>query len=235
MVYRRLDVTLGAFPEVSRIYRKADDYFADVHCMLKLPHKDIGNAGCNFSSLLVLCSVIDGVSNLIYPTKRIQPDKGDGKRFKKLLRDYFMRHWQKSYNTDVGKFAKKLYVEFRNPLVHQLAHSGLNQRAMDNSEPIVGKWGNIPEDKRDLDNLENLTVAEWPKDWFAFQDSDRNSGPDKVCLVALYWWTKQMMEILSHESDVLRGAEALLAMNPENEPTTSWWDSLRGAIDRLLT
>ena len=88
----------------------------DVYGMFTLPGDDGKGGGCNYVNTLVLLCVVDGISREFYPSRLV---KDQEKRFKKLLRDKL--YWSaKGLWIDKAEAALELYLDVRNPLVHEL-------------------------------------------------------------------------------------------------------------------
>jgi hypothetical protein len=161
--------------------------------MFHLPYKGWrSGGGCNFSIVLTLLCVIDGIARDVYPTQDVVEDHE--RRFKKLLRDKL--YWgsnQKGW-MDIGEAAKLLYVEFRNPLVHELGKDKRSKaRRAQFEEPIVGKWGSLPSDKQNIDRIDRLT--KWDASWPTMTIQRTATGSRvKLTAAALYWSVKRMIQ-----------------------------------------
>ena len=149
--------------QTRKVIKHADMMLRDVYAMFKLPiDKESGEGSCNFSILVILLVIIDGLAVYIYPKKEAVDDQE--KRFKKLIRDKL--YWgppDKGW-IEKGLAAKQFYLELRNPLVHELgADKPTNARQKGHNEPIIGKWAKIPEGYRNIDYIEGL--EQWNDDW----------------------------------------------------------------------
>jgi len=113
------------FPEVAEhahlrdfLSRHFDMQVEDVRSMLRLPIEEQGlNGGCNFAAVNILSDLVAGCSVLFYcPSIEGLTTPGDrGKRFKRLIEDYFP-----SNPLGPAETAKALYAVVRNPLTHAL-------------------------------------------------------------------------------------------------------------------
>ncbi len=140
---------------------------------------------------MLLC-IIDGLAAEVSPGR-----DGEGnqeKRFKRLIRDRLP--WGpegKDKWFDKGKAADQLYCEFRNPLVHELAgDKPVKSRPAGYVEPVIGKWGIVPDCVRDIAKIDAL--IEWDKSWPVLYESNDNLGEPRLKLsaAALYWAVKQL-------------------------------------------
>jgi len=161
--------------------------------MFFLPYKGWRRGGgCKFSIVLTLLCVVDGIARDIYPTAVAVDDHET--RFKKLLREkLFWGPTEKGW-MDKGEAAKLLYVEFRNPLVHELGQdkpSRAQRRKFD--EPIVGKWGAVPTETQNIDRIDRLKV--WDTSWPTMSVQRTGTGQRvKLAAAALYWSVKRMIQ-----------------------------------------
>jgi hypothetical protein len=98
---------------------------------------------------------------------------------------------------DKNEAARQLYLEFRNPLVHELGKdTPSSARPARFLEPIIGKWGAIPQDNQNIDYIDGLT--EWNDQWPTM--SVQAVGTDsriKLSSSALYWSVKRMVTDLA--------------------------------------
>lgn len=136
------------------IFDHANGCMFDIYNMLRLMAPNGG--GCNYSAALVLLSVIDGLATEVWPGSDQEEDQE--KRFKRLIRNKLP--WGpegKGKWVDKGNAADQLYTEFRNPLVHQLAwDKAASSRPFGYVEPVIGKWGPLPCDMRDMAKIDAL-------------------------------------------------------------------------------
>lgn len=85
MGYRNIAYGHITHPVLNKVFRHADAFLHDCYGMFQLPVRGHAEGGaCNFSIVLILLCVIDGIAGEICPTRRIKDQK---KRFKKLIRD----------------------------------------------------------------------------------------------------------------------------------------------------
>jgi hypothetical protein len=101
--------------------------------------------------------------------------------------------------------AALLYLEFRNPLVHELAQDKKSKtRRGGFEEPIVGKWG-VPKAAADIDAIDSLAV--WNDDWPTIAAQKGPKSRMKLSDAALYWSTKALIKWLLQDWDVIEAAE----------------------------
>jgi hypothetical protein len=189
MPYRHLKWDTIQDPVRQSVFQHTDMYLFDTYGMLRtLPPSDKDGGGGNFSATLVLLCVIDGLAKWIWPTA------GQEQRFKGIIRCRLpwgpegMGKW-----VDKGNAADQLYTEFRNPLVHGLANdTKASSRPAGYVEPVIGKWGSIPDELHDIEKIDAL--AEWNKDWpILMESADAQGNPRyKLTVPALYWAVKRM-------------------------------------------
>lgn len=131
MSYRPIAYQHIAEEPLRTIFHRADLYVSDVYSMFFTPYKGWrSGGGCNFPIVLTLLCVVDGIARDIYPTRAAEDDQET--RFKKLLRDkLFWGPLDKGW-MDKSEAAKLLYLEFRNPLVHELGKDSLQGRVDQN-------------------------------------------------------------------------------------------------------
>lgn len=196
MPYRHIEIPPGLPAAVDEAARNADMYLHDVYGMFQLPVDGVvEGGGCNFSIALILLCVIDGISCHIYP----QGAPGDeGQRFKRLVREKL--YWPTNKRLrwiDKGEAGKLLWAELRNPLAHSLAADEPSRaRRAGHDEPNIGKWGEIPPERRDIDEIDGLTA--WNDDWPTMYEMKNVEGNPciKLCDAALYWSVKRMLREL---------------------------------------
>ncbi len=135
------------------VFRRADAFLADVYSILRVAPAASSKAGAgNFPIVLVLLCIVDGLARDVYPTEAAIPEHN--KRFKRLVRDKLPWGPAKRGWIDLDHAAKWFYVEFRNPLVHELGKD--KARAKQIYEPVIGKWGHVPSMRVDrLDALKD--------------------------------------------------------------------------------
>lgn len=209
MPYKHIDATQIKHPIVKQAIERADMYLHDVYGMFSLPGSDIEKGGgCNFSIALVLLCVVDGISREIYPTRLV---KDPEKRFKRLIRDKL--YWPKKPKSmlwiDKADAANQLYLEVRNPLVHELAGDKVTSaRKKGHNEPIIGKWGEIDKEYRNVESIDAMTV--WNDKWPTMYVK-KASGDSRPCMklnaVALYWSVKRMLNDLVKDPKAMAFAD----------------------------
>jgi hypothetical protein len=176
----------------------------DLYNIFKLPPESTANGGAgNFSIAVVLLCITDGLAVYLYPTRKINDQ---GKRFKQLIRDKMCWGPPNKRWMDKGKAAKLLYLELRNPLVHELgADKVTSARLAGHSEPRIGKWGSIPEESRDIDLIEGM--QEWNKDW-PILEVKKDEREDYVMFsgAAMYWAVKRMISELVSDGLIIENA-----------------------------
>ena len=187
MPYSHLKWNIIQDPISKSVFQQANMYLFDIYGMLRtLPPSDKDGGDGNFGTTLVLLCVIDGLAKWICPTA------GQEQRFKRLIRRRLP--WGpegKGKWVDKGNAADQLYTEFRNPLVHELANdTKASSRPAGYVEPVIGKWGVIPDEFRDIEKIDAL--AEWNKDWPILMESvDPQGNPRyKLTVPALYQSTE---------------------------------------------
>ncbi len=172
-------------------------YLSDVYGMFRtLPPKDADGGGGNFSIVLVLLCIIDGLACEVWPGRSQVKDAE--KRFKRPIRCKLP--WGpagKGKWVDKATAANQLYKELRNPLVHELARDKVSRsRPSGYSEPVIGKWGHVPEHARDIAKID--AMIEWNDAWPVLYDSrDNNGNPRrKLAAVSLFWAVKELAKNL---------------------------------------
>jgi hypothetical protein len=199
MSYRAIKYDHIADPAVRTIFHRADLYIGDAYSMFFLPYKGWRSGGaCNFSIVLNLLCVVDGIARDIYPTELKVPDHEQ--RFKKLLREKLFWGPPRNGWMDQAVAAKQLYLEFRNPLVHELGKDRPSSaRSPMFAEPIIGKWGPVPQAKQNIDRIDRL--KNWDISWptMFVQKVGKNSRV-KLASAALYWSVKQMVADLARSA-----------------------------------
>lgn len=101
------------------IRNSVDMLFHDVHCMLRLPIREVDlEAGCNFSVANALLDLISGFSSLLTPNFDTTRDSGN--QFKEILRNYYPWDLQPPVGNTQERAIDDIYKYFRNPLTHSL-------------------------------------------------------------------------------------------------------------------
>lgn len=208
MSYIEIDYSHITHPKLKKVLLHTNMLLKDLYGAFKLPiDRDSGEGAGNFAIALVLLCIIDGISVNIYPTKA---NKDQEKRFKKLIREKLYwgptnKGWLKK---DIA--AKQLYLEIRNPLVHELgADKVTSARITGHLEPRIGKWGGIEENSQDIDFIEN--IESWNDNWPTLTVvSSENGEYIKFCAAALYWSVKNMVINLINDPEVMENAAKYL-------------------------
>ena len=204
MSYLELDYSHITHPKLKKVLLHTDMLLKDLYGAFKLPvDKESGEGAGNFAITLVLLCIIDGVSANIYPTKII---KDQEKRFKKLIREKLYWGPQHKGWLEIGIAAKQLYLEIRNPLVHELgADKVTSARMPGHVEPRIGKWGGVEKEYQDIDKIDNLDS--WNDNWPTLTVvSSENGDYIKLSAAALYWSVKHMVIELINDADVIENA-----------------------------
>ena len=205
MGYRNIAYGHITHPVLNKVFRHADAFLYDCYGMFQLPVTGRAEGGaCNFSIVLILLCVIDGIATEVYPTGRIKDQK---KRFKKVIRDKLC--WGPVDRTwiDKSEAANLLYLEYRNPLVHELGREKASRvRRRYFVEPIVSKWDRIPAAQQDIDYVDSM--EEWDDRWPTLHvQSSGGKEQMRLCAASLYWSVKQMVKELAADSIVINEAE----------------------------
>lgn len=207
MPYRHIDIPPGLPDEVAEAVRNADMYLHDVYGMFQLPVDGVvEGGGCTFSIALILLCVIDGISCHVYPTRLVTKQEP---RFKKLVRDKLYPNVVCEAGIGRNEFANQLYLELRNPLVHELGQDKITRARRDgHDEPNIGKWGRIPAGKRQIDDVDGMDV--WNADWWVMYEemNAENERCIKLSAAALYWAVKRMIGQLVTDADAMAAAKA---------------------------
>jgi hypothetical protein len=213
MAYRPLDYNHIQHEILRQILLHCDLLFRDLYQIFKIRSEDLTDDGAgNFTIAVMLLCIIDGLAVNLYPTKSIYDQE---QRFKKLIRDKLPwgaagKHWMEK-----GMAAKQLYLELRNPLVHELgADKATSIRQKGHSEPRVGKWGNVPKELQDIDQVEDM--QEWNNDWpiLAFMNNDKGNRYAQFNGAAMYWAVKKMIADLINDDSIINNATKFLNAQP---------------------
>lgn len=200
---------------LKEVFEHTDMYLFDAYGMLRgLPPAGGDGGGGNFSIALVLLCIIDGLAAEVWPGRDRETDQE--KRFKRLIRCRFP--WGpegKCKWVDKGNAADQLYNEFRNPLVHDLAQDkAASSRPAGYVEPIIGKWGSIPNDMQDIAKIDAL--PRWDNAWpiLSQTNDDRGNPRFKLAVAGLYWAVKQLAK------DMVAGAQSSQSAEKPNLSTS---------------
>lgn len=207
MAYRHIDIPPGLPEEVAVAVHNADMYLHDVYGMFQLPVDGVvEGGGCTFSIALILLCVLDGISCHVYPTRLVTKQET---RFKKLVRDKLYPNVVCEAGIGRDEFANQLYLELRNPLVHELGQDKITRARRDgHDEPKIGKLGRVPKDKQDIGVLDGL--AAWDADWLIMYEAvnAKSERCIKLSAAALYWAVKRMIGQLVTDADAMAAAKA---------------------------
>jgi hypothetical protein len=205
MPYRPINAVQVSQPNIKRAIERANDCLHDVYSMFELSASDtVHKERFVFSITLVLLCVIDGISCEIYPTRLV---KDQEKRFKKLIRDKL--YWANSKPwIDKADAANQLYLEVRNPLVHELARDKMTRaRKPGHNELTIGKWDKIGKTQRNIESID--AMKNWNGKWPTMYVK-KTSGDGRPCVklntAALYWSVKRMLEELVCDTKVMEYA-----------------------------
>ena len=202
MGYERLRYEELSDTHARELFTRANTYLADVYTMLSAPvRKGSSSGACNMSSVLVLLTVVDGLSAYVYPGRASGspctvcgrgPARDDAKaRFTRLLRERL--DWDQTW-MEKDRAMAILYLEIRNLLVHELGKDRPSKaRPPGTSEPVCGRWGRIPPSARRMSRLDARKT--WPKVWPTMEVNPSPVDPKlrvKICCAALYWTIKKM-------------------------------------------
>ena len=204
MPYQGLEYDHIKHRMLKKILLHSDMLLRDLYGIFKLPiDKKSGEGAGNFSILIILLCIIDGLAVYIYPTRKV---KDQEKRFKKLINEKL--YWgpvSKSW-LEKGLAAKQFYLELLNPLVHELGADKITSARMTGYlEPRIGKWGNIDEEARNIEVIENM--KEWNDNWPTLTNMKDESGEYiKFNGAAFYWSVKKMITELINDETIINNA-----------------------------
>jgi len=209
MPYSEIEFSHITHPKLKKVLLNTNMLLKDLYGAFKLPIDESSGEGAgNFAIAVVLLCIIDGISVNIYPTKSI---KDQEKRFKKLIRDKLYWGTVKTGWLEKGVAAKQLYLEIRNPLVHELGVDKItSSRMFEHLEPRIGKWGSIDESCHNIELIEELNS--WNENWptLTVVTSSNNGKYVQISSAALYWTVKQMVIDLISDEKILENAIAYL-------------------------
>ena len=208
MVYRHIETSALSHPTLKKAAERADMLLHDVYGMFSLSGDDGKGGGCNYSIALVLLCVVDGMSREFYPTRLV---KDQEKRFKKLIREklYWSKKRKNTLWIDKAEAAIELYLDVRNPLVHELAGDNAPRAGKKGqNEPAVGKWGLIDKDCCTIEYIDALEKwnDKWPTMYIKPVSGDGRPCTT-LCVAALYWSVKRMLEGFVSDQKAMRYAE----------------------------
>jgi hypothetical protein len=218
VTYRRLSLP-DDVPQVVRrvIDAGAEPLLRDVHTMLRLPLAESElRAGCGFSIVNVLLSVVSGASVLLY-----SPQGGSGFLFRRFLADYYP--WASEperAGACVGEeAAEKLYDEFRNPFAHALGISVKTESATTRAlvprsfvlkvkRVVVGDPAGVHTGLSET-AIEEIEAAEQRPSWLP---ATLIKQPHKIVTSpeALYWGIRKAIEAICRDPSRMQAAEEFL-------------------------
>jgi len=201
MTYAPLDFQSIENRELKKVFRHANAYLHDVYGMFRLlPPEDADGGGGNFSIVLVLLCIVDGLATEVWPGRQDVPKQEN--RFKRLIRCRFPWGPEGSGQwVQKGNAADQLYSKSRNPLVHELGRDKTAaSRPADFDEPIIGKWGPLPTEWQDIAKIDALTA--WNDGWPIFSEIEADGKPSryKLCAAGLYWAVKDLAREMAQEA-----------------------------------
>jgi hypothetical protein len=206
MPYQRLVLTKPFTPPERKFFLHVDALLADVYTMAsKHPLKRTKAGGCNFPAALVLTCILDALAKHIHPaTSTIKTKVGKRSPQQVRIEEFIIRElpWEPTWTKPSKRyFARALYLEFRNPLVHEVgrdpAPAALKHRPKGFSEPAVAMWGPIKGQR--IGNID--ARRKWRADWPIFEPDPNQVNPItqkstrfRMTCVALYWAVKQLAQ-----------------------------------------
>jgi hypothetical protein len=197
MPYARIAVAHIADARTRDLFRRADDFLADVYTMLSSrPLARTKGGGCNLTATLVLLCIVDAIATYVYPKVPVDGEKDAQKRrFTRLLRDKLP--WGPPKHGWVPKTvaAAVFYLEHRNTLTHALGTDRPSKhRGSGWVEPTAGIWGDIRPQRIGVVDARKS----WPEEWPALRVlTDGKGTRHKVTVAGLYWAVKKMVADLA--------------------------------------
>ena len=205
MPYQTVSIPAHTLPRVTALIRRLEDhYFRDVHCLLRLPVPNYRlTAGCNFAIAQVLMSVVGGLSTTLYAR-----GGESGRRFKKLLIDYYPWDLEPSHTVTPQQGAEVIYSVFRNPLAHNL---GIDVGKKARTPAVKVKRLGTKGGKRGLPE-KTIELLERADGRVTMSATVTLRSDATVLLVeALYWGIRVMIERLVNDGPRMSCAETYLA------------------------
>lgn len=218
-MYRRISLPAGLPSLVESVVRNRVDLFcSDVNAMLRTPLPVLGiEAGCNFASLEVLCSLISGVSRVF-----LSATLGSGKAFRDVLAFY-------PDESAIGGVAKsdlidELYETYRCNFTHSL---GINV-----PDPSRGQPRTVVPLSRQTKVL-RVARGPWPDALLRSIEADgarpaelpptlfEQGGALKLCVESLYWGVRQLVIGVCRDQTCIATAVAFLAPTQAQSPPAS--------------
>lgn len=204
--YHPLNLNPRVDLEKTRPLHNADLLLRDSYSMLFLPRKDIAvlKSGCNYATLIVLCSVLGGLSRTIYPRNVSSVPRKDSDR-RCFLQLFKRMPWGSEQHGWIPRdtAAELLYDGFRNPLVHELGTDEggkINKKPLLHEKYVVGKRGKVPSS---MSLTSVLSRDEWNNDWAVMYYKDSNQKKVKISLFGLYFLTKKLIESLTFDNELI--------------------------------
>jgi len=199
--------------EKSRPLHNVDLLLRDSHSMLFLPRNDIAalKSECNYAMIIVLCSVLGGLSRTIYPRNVSSTPHEDTDR--RCFLELFERMpWGSVQHDWIPRetAAELLYDGCRNPLVHELGTDEggkINKKPLHHEKYVVGKRGKVPS-SMPLKSI--LNRDKWTDEWAVMYYKDSNQRKVKISLVGLYFLTRKLIESLTFDNDLINKKVFLL-------------------------
>jgi hypothetical protein len=198
------------YPNVARLLDvQVDMQFVDLATLLQLPQEGLAlRGGCNLTATLLACSIISGVSVLFFEAS-IDAVRGkdnalrSGKRFKRLVRDYFP--WEGDEAVAPAEAATLLYEHTRNPLTHALGvgKAGVTFPGLGGDTILLSK-GALPDQW-----VAHLMRGEPTRPEFLRRTITRDGDAYTLDVGALAWGVCRMLRRLLADDGQVRRAEAL--------------------------
>lgn len=209
MTYRHVDTSKLSHPVLQVAAARADRLLHDVYGMFSLPGKEERAGGAISPSRWSSC-----VWSMGWPASFIR--HAWSKTKKSVSRNYcaISSIWPTSAAgslwIDKDEAALQLYLDVRNPLVHELGgEKAPRAKKKGHNEPVASKWGMIEESCRNvgyIDGLENWN-EKWPTMYMKNASGDGRPCT-KLCIAALYWSVKRMLRELVVNPEAIGFAEA---------------------------
>lgn len=199
-------------PRAWKFIHRAEDLLADVHTMLRLPILEQKlSAELTFSVEIVLFAVISGISVTIYPRGGA---KTDGDRFKELLSKFYPWNKVPPSGLKISEAADILYKAFRCPIVHDM---GTFVPRRKDGRPYASSVKIEKFSDNDESRIEALERSLDHPGWMG-PTIEYRPGEDLLLLRvdSLYWGVRKMIERLTEDSEIMKGAAKYLEDEYEN-------------------
>lgn len=211
MAYRPVVLSTNTPPRVRQLINEYIENlsFSDIHTMLQLPLPDYElGAGCGFAITHVLMSVIGGVSTTLYDPTRNGGKDEIGKKFTRLLEDYYPWNREPSSGLPPRGAANIIYEVFRNPLTHDLGLNVKGRRLQVSIKRLrISVNGEERTGLRERE-IEQLERGPRPKMSATVTRSDQGII---LFVEALYWGVRRMIEKISVDKTRMKAAEKFLS------------------------